>query len=116
MFVFCDVIEYLGLINVIDYCIIIQRPTCDDLLKYPFISGTLDSKPIRDLLLEYKAEVVEEELTDDDPEVGGKLIFGGLPYFTLCLCTYFMLSVVGNNVDIKRITRGLVSDRKKNFW
>lgn len=46
-----------------------KRPTCDELLKYPFISGTLDAKPIRDLLLEYKAEVVEEELTDDDPEV-----------------------------------------------
>ncbi|XP_050313738.1 serine/threonine-protein kinase 10 isoform X2 [Anthonomus grandis grandis] len=45
-----------------------KRPTCDDLVKHPFISGTLDSKPIRDLLLEYKAEVVEEELTDDDPE------------------------------------------------
>ncbi|KAG5894065.1 hypothetical protein JTB14_003925 [Gonioctena quinquepunctata] len=45
-----------------------KRPTCDDLLKHPFINCTLDSKPIRDLLLEYKAEVVEEELTDDDPE------------------------------------------------
>lgn len=45
-----------------------KRPTCDDLLKHNFISGTLDPKPIRDLLLEYKAEVVEE-LTDDDPEV-----------------------------------------------
>lgn len=46
-----------------------KRPTCDELLKHPFINCTLDSKPIRDLLLEYKAEVVEEELTDDDPEV-----------------------------------------------
>ncbi|KAF5277351.1 hypothetical protein FQA39_LY06164 [Lamprigera yunnana] len=45
-----------------------KRPTCEDLLKHPFINCTLDSKPIRDLLLEYKAEVVEEELTDDDPE------------------------------------------------
>ncbi|XP_044258953.1 STE20-like serine/threonine-protein kinase [Tribolium madens] len=45
-----------------------RRPTCDELLKHPFINCTLDSKPIRDLLLEYKAEVVEEELTDDDPE------------------------------------------------
>jgi STE20-like kinase len=45
-----------------------KRPTCDELLKHPFINCTLDSKPIRDLLLEYKAEVVEEELTDDDPE------------------------------------------------
>ncbi|XP_018577649.1 serine/threonine-protein kinase 10 isoform X3 [Anoplophora glabripennis] len=45
-----------------------KRPTCDELLKHPFINCTLDSKPLRDLLLEYKAEVVEEELTDDDPE------------------------------------------------
>lgn len=45
-----------------------KRPTCEDLLKHPFINRTLDSKPIRDLLLEYKAEVVEEEVTDDDPE------------------------------------------------
>ncbi|XP_066139058.1 serine/threonine-protein kinase 10 isoform X2 [Euwallacea fornicatus] len=45
-----------------------KRPTCDELLKHPFINRDLDSKPIIDLLLEYKAEVVEEELTDDDPE------------------------------------------------
>ncbi|XP_030752127.1 serine/threonine-protein kinase 10 isoform X2 [Sitophilus oryzae] len=45
-----------------------KRPTCDELLKHPFINRTLDSKPVTDLLLEYKAEVVEEELTDDDPE------------------------------------------------
>ncbi len=30
----------------------------------------LDSKSIRDLLLEYKAEVVEEEVVDEDAEVG----------------------------------------------
>ncbi|CAH1131586.1 unnamed protein product [Ceutorhynchus assimilis] len=46
----------------------IKRPNCDDLLKHVFINRTLDDKPLRDLLLEYKAEVVEEELTDDDPE------------------------------------------------
>lgn len=46
-----------------------KRPTCDDLLKHPFINRTLDSKPVIDLLLEYRAEVVEEELTDDDHEV-----------------------------------------------
>ncbi|XP_044740531.1 serine/threonine-protein kinase 10 isoform X3 [Chrysoperla carnea] len=45
-----------------------QRPTADDLLKHQFINCTLDSKPIRDLLLEYKAEVVEEELLDEDME------------------------------------------------
>ncbi|KAL1490995.1 hypothetical protein ABEB36_011658 [Hypothenemus hampei] len=45
-----------------------KRPTCEELLKHPFIHRTLDAKPIKDLLLEYKAEVVEEELTDDDPE------------------------------------------------
>lgn len=46
-----------------------KRPTCEDLLRHPFISGTLSAKPIRDLLLEYKAEVVEEEVTDEDSEV-----------------------------------------------
>ncbi|XP_069677773.1 serine/threonine-protein kinase 10 isoform X2 [Periplaneta americana] len=45
-----------------------QRPTADDLLTFPFINCTLDSKPVRDLLLEYKAEVVEEELLDDEAE------------------------------------------------
>ncbi|CAH1173549.1 unnamed protein product [Phaedon cochleariae] len=45
-----------------------KRPNCEELLKHPFINCTLDSKPLKDLLLEYKAEVVEEELTDDDPE------------------------------------------------
>ncbi|XP_074114378.1 sterile20-like kinase isoform X2 [Cotesia typhae] len=44
------------------------RPTADELLKHPFINRTLDSKPIRDLLLEYKADVVEEELVDEEAE------------------------------------------------
>lgn len=52
-----------------------RRPTCEDLLLHPFINRTLDSKPVKDLLLEYKAEVVEEELTDDDPEVRNLLFF-----------------------------------------
>ncbi|XP_075222408.1 sterile20-like kinase isoform X2 [Lycorma delicatula] len=45
-----------------------QRPTAEDLLKHPFVNRPLDSKPIRDLLLEYKAEVVEEELVDDETD------------------------------------------------
>ncbi|KYN32684.1 STE20-like serine/threonine-protein kinase [Trachymyrmex septentrionalis] len=45
-----------------------SRPTADDLLKHPFISRNLDPKPIRDLLLEYKADVVEEELVDEEAE------------------------------------------------
>ncbi|XP_016845889.1 serine/threonine-protein kinase 10 isoform X3 [Nasonia vitripennis] len=48
------------------------RPTADELLKHPFISRNLDSKPIRDLLLEYKADVVEEELVDDEAEKAKK--------------------------------------------
>lgn len=47
-----------------------SRPTADDLLKHPFISRNLDSKPVKDLLLEYKADVVEEELVDEEAEVG----------------------------------------------
>lgn len=46
-----------------------QRPETDALLILPFISGNLDSKPIKDLLLEYKAEVVEEEVVDEEAEV-----------------------------------------------
>ncbi|XP_037032839.1 serine/threonine-protein kinase 10 isoform X2 [Bradysia coprophila] len=45
-----------------------HRPTTDDLLIMPFIRGDLDSKPIKDLLLEYKAEVVEEEVVDEEAE------------------------------------------------
>ncbi|XP_013163491.1 PREDICTED: serine/threonine-protein kinase 10 [Papilio xuthus] len=45
-----------------------KRPTSSELLKHEFVSGELDSKPLRDLLLEYRAEVVEEELLDDDSE------------------------------------------------
>ncbi|XP_071447707.1 serine/threonine-protein kinase 10 isoform X2 [Hetaerina americana] len=46
-----------------------KRPTSTELLKYSFINCTLDSKPIRDLLLEYKAEVVEEEeVLDEEAE------------------------------------------------
>ena len=37
--------------------------------QHPFINRELDSKPVRDLLLEYKAEVVEEEVVDEDAEV-----------------------------------------------
>ncbi|XP_048506774.1 serine/threonine-protein kinase 10 isoform X2 [Athalia rosae] len=44
------------------------RPTADELLKHPFINRNLDAKPVRDLLLEYKADVVEEELLDEDAE------------------------------------------------
>lgn len=46
-----------------------QRPNSEELNKHPFINRNLDSKPIRDLLLEYKADVVEEELVDDEAEV-----------------------------------------------
>lgn len=35
----------------------------------PFIRRDMDSKPIKDLLLEYKAEVVEEEVVDEEAEV-----------------------------------------------
>ncbi|XP_050676365.1 serine/threonine-protein kinase 10 isoform X2 [Leptidea sinapis] len=45
-----------------------KRPTSSELLKHEFVCGELDSKPLRELLLEYRAEVVEEELLDDDAE------------------------------------------------
>lgn len=46
-----------------------KRPTCEELLRHSFVSGDLDPKPVKDLLLEYKAEVVEEDVTEDDSEV-----------------------------------------------
>lgn len=39
------------------------------MFQHPFIRGELDPKPVRDLLLEYKADVVEEEVVDEDAEV-----------------------------------------------
>ncbi len=41
------------------------------LFQHPFISGATDSKPICDLLAEFKAEIVEEEIMDvnEDKEV-----------------------------------------------
>lgn len=38
-------------------------------MQHPFICGELDPKPVRDLLLEYKADVVEEEVVDEEAEV-----------------------------------------------
>lgn len=51
-----------------------QRPNTEQLLSMPFISGNLDAKPIKDLLLEYKAEVVEEEVVDEEAEVNNHYI------------------------------------------
>ncbi|XP_036333880.1 serine/threonine-protein kinase 10 isoform X2 [Rhagoletis pomonella] len=45
-----------------------QRPGTDILLQHRFINCELDAKPIKDLLLEYKAEVVEEVVDDDAEE------------------------------------------------
>jgi len=39
------------------------------LFQHSFVNGNIDPKPIRDLLLEYKAEVVEEEVVDEELEV-----------------------------------------------
>ncbi|XP_023171257.2 serine/threonine-protein kinase 10 isoform X2 [Drosophila hydei] len=45
-----------------------QRPSTDVLLQHGFINCNLDAKPIKDLLLEYKAEVVEEVVDDEAEE------------------------------------------------
>ncbi|XP_075166766.1 sterile20-like kinase isoform X2 [Haematobia irritans] len=45
-----------------------QRPTTEILLQHAFISRDLDAKPIKDLLLEYRAEVVEEVVDDEAEE------------------------------------------------
>ncbi|XP_037952505.1 serine/threonine-protein kinase 10 isoform X2 [Teleopsis dalmanni] len=45
-----------------------QRPDTDTLLQHNFIKNDLDAKPIKDLLLEYKAEVVEEVVDEEAEE------------------------------------------------
>ncbi|XP_073847033.1 sterile20-like kinase isoform X2 [Musca autumnalis] len=45
-----------------------QRPSTDTLLQHSFINRELDAKPIKDLLLEYRAEVVEEVVDDEAEE------------------------------------------------
>lgn len=66
-----------------------QRPATDALLQLPFISGPLDSKPIKDLLLEYKAEVVEEEVVDEEVEV--RIPVDAPEYTTFCIRTSHIL-------------------------
>lgn len=68
-----------------------SRPTADELLKHPFINRNLDSKPIRDLLLEYKADVVEEELVDEETEVVSNFLLLFICIFLLMIkkrCKY----------------------------
>lgn len=63
-----------------------SRPTADELLKHPFINRNLDSKPIRDLLLEYKADVVEEELVDEETEVVSNFLL-------LFICIFLLIII-----------------------
>jgi len=61
-----------------------QRPSAEELLKHPFIRDATDSKPVRDLISEYKAEVVEVLTTDTEeeaPEVSLSIIFYYLQRF-----------------------------------
>ena len=41
-----------------------KRPRAEELLGHPFVKDAVDPKPILELLAEYKAEIVEEEITD----------------------------------------------------
>ena len=41
-----------------------KRPRAEELLEHPFVREARDPKPILELLAEYKAEIVEEEITD----------------------------------------------------
>lgn len=70
-----------------------SRPTADDLLKHPFISRNLDPKPVRDLLLEYKADVVEEELVDEEAEVGFTFFYFLSQLYSLLSC-FFMYMLI----------------------
>lgn len=65
-----------------------QRPSSDILLTLPFIAGELDCKPIKDLLLEYRAEVVEEELVDEEAEVRISIRLISIQYVTISLIAF----------------------------
>lgn len=43
-----------------------KRPTADQLLTHPFIKDVTDKKPLLDLLSEFKAEVLEEVVVEDE--------------------------------------------------
>ncbi|KAI8116124.1 Serine/threonine-protein kinase 10 [Lucilia cuprina] len=44
------------------------RPSTEALLQHAFINREIDAKPLKDLLLEYRAEVVEEVVDDEAEE------------------------------------------------
>ena len=44
----------------------VQRPTAEALLNHPFVRDSLDKKPLHDLISEFKAEVHEEVVVDDE--------------------------------------------------
>lgn len=46
-----------------------QRPSSEELLKHPFIASCIDRKPLKDLISEYKAEVVEEVTEEQEDEI-----------------------------------------------
>lgn len=46
-----------------------QRPTSEELLKHPFVANCIDRKPLKDLISEYKAEVVEEVTEEQEDEI-----------------------------------------------
>lgn len=71
-----------------------QRPSSDILLTLPFIAGELDCKPIKDLLLEYRAEVVEEELVDEEAEVCMIFLFSLSTYDHFSDCIFMLLLII----------------------
>ncbi|XP_055950020.1 serine/threonine-protein kinase 10-like [Argiope bruennichi] len=51
-----------------------KRASAKELLEHPFIAGALDSRPLRELIHEHKAEVIEEVTEDDeDTEIPSRL-------------------------------------------
>ncbi|GFV47940.1 piggyBac transposable element-derived protein 4 [Trichonephila clavipes] len=51
-----------------------KRASAKDLLEHPFITSAVDSRPLRELIQEHKAEVVEEVTEeDDDHEIPSRL-------------------------------------------
>lgn len=58
------------------------------LLQHAFICRDIDAKPVKDLLLEYRAEVVEE-VVDEETEVNINIID-----FVLYNIGYYMIYII----------------------
>lgn len=79
-----------------------QRPTTEALLQHAFICQEIDGKPVKDLLLEYRAEVVEE-VVDDEAEVNRNSII-----YYIHVKRYFQAVILSIQLEKEYITNALM--------